>query len=341
MRRPVTTRDLLCHLRGSLFALIASLSVCPVLLCSGCSQSEAVVTRTVPKKDRTLVAYIPNEDAVWFVKLSGPTAFVDPLEDDFRQILDGISFDDKGELTAKLPEGWSKQPAKSMRFATYAKDDMMEVAVTRLSANDPLDNTYVSLNINRWLRELGQPPRKGDWKQETEKRNELEQITVAGKDAMLFDLRGNVVPIRSATIITADPYLNYTVPDSWIEKPGDNFRLAIFEIPDGAEASISQAGGNPVDNINRWEQQLGQTPSTGDQLREKLETVSIAEQPGLLIRIDGERTEDGSDKPTPATTIGVITASEDSQYFIKLIGPKDAVDAAEADFRQFLTTISF
>lgn len=287
------------------------------------------------------MAYIPQDDEVWFVKLSGPTAFVDPLEDDYRAILESLSFDDDGEPKVKLPEGWTKKPAKSMRFATYVKGGPMEVAVTRLAATDPEDATYVALNVNRWLRELGQPPRDGNWREEAEKRSELSTITIAGQDAWLFDIRGNILPARTAAIFPADPHLDYTAPEGWESKPADAFRMAIFTVPGDVEVSISQAGGNPVDNINRWEGQLGVEPSSDADLRQKMEAVTVDEQPGLLIRIDGERKTGESEDAVPSSTVGVITTDGEKQYFIKMIGPTEGVDAAEDDFRQFLTTIEF
>lgn len=327
---------------GSRAAAMLLASTFALVLCLvGCADPPSVETRTVPKKDRTLVAYIPQGEVVWFVKLSGPTAFVDPLEDDFRAIIGSMEFDDDGEPKVSLPDGWSKQPQKSMRFATYSKDGPMEIAVTQLAASDPQADDYIALNINRWLRELGQPPREGNWREEAEKRGEFESIEVAGTDGYLFDLRGNVLPARSALIITAEPYLDYTVPEGWIEKPGDSFRLAIFGVPGDAEATISSAGGDPVANINRWEGQLGLPPTPNVELRDRLKAVEVSGQPALWIRLDGERAGSKGDEPVPTSTIGVIAADGEKQYFLKLIGPTEAIEAAEDDFRKFLSSIDF
>lgn len=311
-----------------------------VLGAAGCAEPLAIKTQLVPKKDRTLVAYIPRDGEVWFAKLSGPTAFVDPLEADFRSIVSSMTFDDSGTPKVTLPEGWSNTDGSRMRFATYSKGGPMEVAVMRLPAEDPLDDEYVELNINRWLRELGQPPRTESWREAAEARKEFSEIAIAEKPAYLLDLRGNIQPANKSVVLPAEPYLGYDVPAGWTEKDGDNFRLAIFEVPGGVEATISSAGGSPVANINRWEGQLGLEPSSQEDLVDGMEQLEVGDNPALFIKLVGERTV-GENEKVPTTIIGVIAIDGEKQYFVKMTGPQDAVDAAEDDFRQFLTTIEF
>ena len=81
-------------------------------------------------------------------------------------------------------------------------------------------------------------------------------------------------------LVTSRATLNWTFPDSWIEKPIDSFRKASFDIPtkSGSVADFSIVSfpgdvGGILSNVNRWRNQLGLSPISAtelDQMKEKI-----------------------------------------------------------------------
>jgi len=112
--------------------------------------------------DRTLGAILPLEPQGWFFKLTGPIAAVAAQESAFTDFLRTVKFDDQGEPTWTLPDGWQRLPGNQFRYATLKLPEgdgpPLEITVSALP-NAGGDNTnYILINVNRWRNQLQLPP---------------------------------------------------------------------------------------------------------------------------------------------------------------------------------------
>lgn len=308
---------------------------------SGCEAEPAVTTITRPTRDRTLAVMVPQEDTAWFLKLSGPDAFVAPLEGDFTAIAESMTFRD-GQPQFDLPEGWTREDGSGMRTATLrpSPTSPVEVTVIRLPTGPVGADEYVHMNYDRWRRELSLPiDRGGPWRKTAESRGELRTAAVAGVDATWFDIRGTLPPASFKRIFGGDGLRKLTVPDGWTPQGKDAFRLAIFDAGEGVEVTVSTAGGGLMANINRWRGQLGLEPLEAGQPPEDVRSVRIDGREGMRLRIDGRQDE----RPS-SVVVGVALVPDGRSsrtYYVKMSGPREAVDARMDAFDAFLSSLQF
>tara|TARA_B100000767_G_C19769699_1_gene539315 strand:+ start:2708 stop:3268 length:561 start_codon:yes stop_codon:yes gene_type:complete len=70
----------------------------------------------------------------------------------------------------------------------------------------------------------------------------------------------------------ADPKFEWDAPKEWREVQGHSMRIVSFEVPSGTSigdlsiTSFSGASGGIQANVNRWENQIGLTPSSLDMI---------------------------------------------------------------------------
>jgi len=111
----------------------------------------------------------------------------------------------------------------------------------------------------------------------------------------------------------------------------DVAELVVFAFPGGA--------GTVRQNIDRWQAQF-KNPEGGEA---KAETKKVKGKNVDVTRVSvgGVYTDPfGKTGAKPAhRLLGGIVETPDASYFLKLVGPKDVVDAAEKDFDTLLSTI--
>ena len=136
---------------------------------------------------------------------------------------------------------------------------------------------------------------------------------------------------------SALPPLKYTLPAGWTEKPATTMRVASFEVSaDGKTADISVIpldgrGGGAAANVKRWRGQIGLPPVTEDEAAKLAEKVSVGDQPADLYDLDG-----GAQR--------IIAASyhrDDTEWFFKMTGDAQLVEAQKPAFISFLKTVQF
>ncbi len=137
------------------------------------------------------------------------------------------------------------------------------------------------------------------------------------------------------------PSLVWKMPATWQEAPNPNaMRLATYRVADGAEVSVSRAGGDKEANIQRW---IAQFDDVGHEGRAEktvhgvhVVTVDIA---GTYVgggMAMGTRTE-----ARPAwAMVGAIAEGPDLPYFFKMTGPAAAVRAARPAFDRLVDSIA-
>lgn len=138
--------------------------------------------------------------------------------------------------------------------------------------------------------------------------------------------------------------LRWNAPSAWTAaKPASQMRLAEYVLPSetGEPPTLTvfyfgPAGGGGVDaNVGRW---LGQFGEAGKAAKRGEETVN-----GMKIHtVDVTGTYNagmagGNQPPKPdQRMLGAIVESDAGLFFFKLVGPKPAVNAAEADWKSFV-----
>jgi len=148
------------------------------VLVLGCKPQEEVRTYTIPRTspprksvdaeviagllDHTLAAIVPQGNKAWFFKLAGPAQAIDRHREAFLEFLSTVKLADKAAETPawQIPEQWQEKPASEMRVATLVIPDEqgpLEVAVSSLPLSGKWED-FVVPNVNRWLRQLQEPP---------------------------------------------------------------------------------------------------------------------------------------------------------------------------------------
>ncbi len=142
--------------------------------------------------DRTLGAIVPLEPRGWFFKLTGPAAAVAAQREMFETFLKTVKFDDDGQPTWTLPEGWQQRPGNSIRYATLVLpggEKPLEVSVTALPNADGDPAGYVLANVNRWRNQLRMPPVDA-----AALASESTEIKLGAATATFVDLAGHAAP---------------------------------------------------------------------------------------------------------------------------------------------------
>jgi len=318
-------------------------------------------TPAVAEADGTqlLAAIVPQKDAFWHFKLMGPAVLVKTQVPTFTRFVEGIKFvtrkaDDGSDVVEPqwtLPKGWTETPGTGMRYVTITVGDAahgVELTVFRLGP----ESGDVLANVQRWAGQVGvENVTKAKLADLTR------PITVDNQTATLVDVTGpggsggmaSKGPTRrppapprptEAEKITALPPAGWTTDAN----PGQ-FLITKYDLTkDGKTASltISRAGGSPVDNMNRWRQQIALTAwdeqgaMKAFEAQKELREGEVAGRPAMLVDFTGPESE--GDKRE--RTLGALVMSQTGEFwFFKLRGPADLVAAQKDTFDAFLAAV--
>jgi len=134
--------------------------------------------------------------------------------------------------------------------------------------------------------------------------------------------------------------VGWTKPESWIEVPKGQFRVASFKIEEDQKTAdvsvvpLPGGAGSDLDNVNRWREEIGLEGVQENQLTS--EEVNIGDHTGRLFRIPG-----ASEASTPVQTLAAIFHEGEKVWFFKLKGDGTLVEKSKADFIQFLASFKF
>jgi len=135
--------------------------------------------------------------------------------------------------------------------------------------------------------------------------------------------------------------LEYVEPDGWSEMGGHSMSLARFDITGGAACTVTVLGGDGggiVPNINRWQRQFGAETMSA----EEVEDLPVIPMFGALypsIRIEGSFTPRGGETIDDAALLAAIATLDGESVYVKLTGPRDAVDKQGANFAAFCRSL--
>jgi hypothetical protein len=324
---------------------------------TGCSPEETVQVETVTHPDREpirlRIALWHRPDIIWVVKVSGPAALVTDLVPSFDAFVRSARFDEKGETPIQFaePKEWKKDPPGGrLRYAGYridTKSKQLEVTVSRFGA----DGFSLITNVHRWQKQVNAPL--------TESIADLKPPLVT--DEKLGDLLVTWVDLSGLGVHTVSKQIEaqaankqrmfppipmkkpaaggnvpfkYVVPDGWKPKPPGQFAVEAYEVSDGnnrADVTLTPAGGEVADNVNRWRDQIGLPPLPDEEARRSTVELPIQGIKNHYVDIANPRGPAAKNR-----TLGVIIPGEDAIWFVKMIGPIDWVGQNKAAFETFV-----
>jgi hypothetical protein len=143
----------------------------------------------------------------------------------------------------------------------------------------------------------------------------------------------------------ASPFAYHT-PEGWTEVAPTQFRNPNFLAGRAGEVEcyvsvLAGNGGGLLVNANRWRGQMGQGPFTEEEFAEQTRTV-ILDHEAVIVDFEGAFSGMGQAAPKEGyRLIGALVETSDSSVFIKMVGPKDAVEAQKDYFTHFAQTLRF
>ena len=335
------------------------------------NREEPIRSYTVSSlKHRTMGAMLRQNDAAWFFKLTGPIKSVNEISKSFDDFLASVKFAKPSDPPDwKLPEHWVQEPGDTMRFATLKIDSVnppLEVSVTKLplAATSGDWTNYQLMNVNRWRKQLQLPPLDPK-----ELVAETKPLDVAGLLGTVVDFvgtpgptpkKGSMGPMMGGATgpmmggadgmeghppmgpaaatpparPAADLPFTYDLPADWKSVPSRQFVLASFEAQDAEQKvliTISSAGGDLLQNINRWRGQVQLEPTTAEQLKQDLQELPIGTQKGKYIRLVGAE----------KALFGVVLQTAEATWFFKLMGDGGLAERERPRFEAFVTSVKF
>ena len=323
------------------------------LTMAGCGYPEAIQTYKIDKEEvatsqqvsnkRMLAAILPQGDELWFFKMMDDDRRVIPEMETFVRLVQSVKFDELGEPSWTNPEGWETKPGGSLRFATVVKTDSpLELTISKL-ANQANQDEFILMNVNRWRGQVSLPPID----LATMKKDAIEVETVSNPElkALVFNLagtapsRGGGPPMmggmRQPPATTRSDEVKFELPTGWQQSSNDSLSMFAFAVGEGADASkvtITKMAVIPNLvrlNMNRWRGQVGLPDLTPEQMDSELVQLKFAEGTASYLKMPGEE----------RSVLGVIADRRGEAWFIKMIGPTEAVADQEAGFRSFVESI--
>lgn len=138
----------------------------------------------------------------------------------------------------------------------------------------------------------------------------------------------------------------FDLPETWQRKERTSMRLLNFQIQEREDAYcfLSAMEGEQemvLLNANRWRRQLGLPEWTQDDLQD-VETGLLFGAPAMRVHWEGPF-DDGMGGATipEAGLVGLIAHHQSSLVFLKMVGPKEVVDAEVDHFDAFAASLDF
>ena len=125
--------------------------------------------------------------------------------------------------------------------------------------------------------------------------------------------------------------------DGWDEAARSQFTVIVREVDGGAKCTVSALrgdGGGLARNLNRWRSQMGEGDMSSDDI-DALPTIPLLGRLAPSIRITGTFRGMRVDPIEDAAMLCAVATLDDETVFVKLVGPREAVDAQREQFAAF------
>lgn len=350
------------RLRTPCYLLIAGATLLALVGCrrDGIETHRVEIPTPPEPKGRLLGAIVPHDKDVWFFKVAGTLAAIDPLQAPFEDFVRSVRFEKEGEpIVWTLPKGWERldENQNEQRYATLRigeGDKAPQLTVHRFPAGGQIADPEA--NVVRWAkREVGVKVPPGEWVQYTRD----DKTTEGGVPITFVDVKGPKTGAEGAMMPPfaggANPHDNpharaekirYTAPEGWkqgpkfverggiridydvalkLEKDGQTADLTVSKFPGGGDQFLLM-------NVNRWRDQLGLGKLDADQLIDAMKTVKLGNADGKEVDFTGKGRR---------RILGAIVERPGMTWYIKMDGPADLVGSQKAAFDKFLGSVKF
>jgi hypothetical protein len=142
-----------------------------------------------------------------------------------------------------------------------------------------------------------------------------------------------------------DERLNWETPAGWVRAERSQMRPVNLAFGPNQEGecylSILPGGaGGVLANVNRWRKQMG-LPDISEEELVKMPRKTLLGIEGVFVEIDGAYTNVGATEAKPDhRMLGIIATLGDAGLFVKMVGPKELVEANAAAFDQFVSSLT-
>ncbi len=326
---------------------------------------------TIPKaakKPQEMLAAIVPKETPWAFKLTGEPDKVDKYRDEFRKLVESLSFGDDGSPQWNLPSNWSEEAGNEFTYRSFRlpSDDKLKCTVSKLSLGfDPseLDEAkwqeYVRRNVNRWR---GQLLLSSDqtWDDMSGDLEPIEALSMPKARAYYVTLKGqasdSTMPMGGmaggmagmsgsmqpppTNDKPAKRDVDYVLPEGWRKvKPLSVMAIESFEADgtDGSKVGVTFtiAGGDPESNVIRWNGQVSGDPEQAAKALANADKLDINGSPTEVVTLIGS-----GDSPQ-AITAATIHWSQRDALFIKMMGPAPAVKEQHEAFMKLVKSVKW
>jgi hypothetical protein len=135
------------------------------------------------------------------------------------------------------------------------------------------------------------------------------------------------------------PEVKAEAPEGWREKGPGPLTLKGWEVVDGdqkVDITISVAGGDLTQNMNRWRGQVGLAEVSADEIEGALKPSEINGMPAKFIEI--HQPGDAADRQS---ILGFVIPDGDQTWFIKLRGSTTLAERERERFEAFAKAVTW
>jgi hypothetical protein len=310
-------------------------------------------TPAVGQPRSTLGAIVLAGPSAWFFKATGDPDAVAKTRGAIVEFVRSVQFSAEGAGPKwKLPDGWKERAGDAFRFATIevpAAEGVLEMSVSRLPRGQD-DADYVLQNVNRWRGQLGLAETTAETLAKEAEQFQIGEfpctvveLTGTGggmlSSALFGPLPDNHPPVSagegSAAREPQAPRLSYETPEGWQERPLGAFRRASFAVTDGdrqADISVTDLdlrGGDMVENVNRWRQQVNLPPQSAQEVTSALRPIAGQGIEWQWVELVGSE----------ETILGAIGKTDRAAWFVKLKGDSALAEREKSKFETFVKSL--
>lgn len=130
-------------------------------------------------------------------------------------------------------------------------------------------------------------------------------------------------------------------PAHWLALPANQFRLLNYRFGESGlgEVYVSISSGGVLENANRWLKQFGREAMTAESFS-TIQKIPVVGMEGVWIEAEGEYGAGmGADSKPGYGLAGVIAETGGQIITVKMIGPKNEVDAEKPALREYIGSL--
>lgn len=130
-------------------------------------------------------------------------------------------------------------------------------------------------------------------------------------------------------------------PNSWVALPAKQFRLLNYRFGESGqgEVYVSLSSGTVRDNANRWLKQFGREAMSDAEFA-SMEKIPVVGIEGVWVDLSGDYGAGmGADAKQGYGLAGVVAQADAQILTVKMVGPKNEVDAEKETLRNYIGTL--